>query len=186
MSTLVGYFWWIMRSYIAKTAIFKIWVFWLISMYSITLYVIAIHDIRCLKPFLPLYDHFEIWRFLGLPNQTYKTKPTKPNQTKLSQPGLPNQTYQIKSTKSTQNYWLKQSTPRSLMPLSISIMNITWIPPSAVNCEKPKILQIKQYLTPWILHCAGSCEHMISNYLTDSSLFNANSSFHFYTAPCTV
>ena len=32
-------------------------------MYSITLYVIDIHNISCLEPFLPLYDHFEVWRF---------------------------------------------------------------------------------------------------------------------------
>ena len=25
-----------------------------------------IHNIRCLEPFLPLYDHFEIRRFLGI------------------------------------------------------------------------------------------------------------------------
>ena len=30
------------------------------------LIVIDIHDIRCLKPFLPLYVHFEIRMFLGL------------------------------------------------------------------------------------------------------------------------
>ena len=35
-------------------------------MYSITLFVIDIHDIRCLEPFLPPYDHFEILRFFGL------------------------------------------------------------------------------------------------------------------------
>jgi len=35
----LGYFWWLMRSYIAKTEIFRIWVFWVISMHSITLFV---------------------------------------------------------------------------------------------------------------------------------------------------
>ena len=50
--------------YIAKSAIFKIWAFWVISMHFITLFVIEIDNIRCLGPFLPLYDHFEIWRFL--------------------------------------------------------------------------------------------------------------------------
>ena len=33
----------------------------------ITLSVIDIHYDRCLEPFPPLYDHFEIWRFL-VPN----------------------------------------------------------------------------------------------------------------------
>ena len=51
----LGYFWWFLRSYTAKTAIFKIWVFWVISMYSITLFVIDIHNIRCLEPF---FYHF--------------------------------------------------------------------------------------------------------------------------------
>ena len=32
-------------------------------MHYITLYVIDIHNIRCLKPFFPLYDYFEIWSF---------------------------------------------------------------------------------------------------------------------------
>ena len=52
--------------YIAKTVIFKIWVFWVKTMHSITLYAIDIHNIRCLEPFLPLFDHFKIWRFLAL------------------------------------------------------------------------------------------------------------------------
>ena len=43
-------------------------------MYSITLYVIDINNISCLEPFLPHYDHFEIWRFLGL-NWQYQLKP---------------------------------------------------------------------------------------------------------------
>ena len=30
-----------------------------------TLFAIDIDDIRCLEPFIPLYDHFEILRFLG-------------------------------------------------------------------------------------------------------------------------
>ena len=34
-------------------------------MHYITLHVIDIHNIRCLEPFLPFYDHFEIWRVLG-------------------------------------------------------------------------------------------------------------------------
>ena len=38
----------------------------MISMHCITLYVVDIHDIRCLEPFLPPYDHFEILRFFGL------------------------------------------------------------------------------------------------------------------------
>ena len=37
--------------YIAKSAIFKIWVFWVISMHYITLFVIDIHNIRWLYPF---------------------------------------------------------------------------------------------------------------------------------------
>lgn len=49
--------------YIAKSAIFKIWVLWMISLHCITLFVIDIHNIRCLEPFLPLHDHFEIRRF---------------------------------------------------------------------------------------------------------------------------
>ena len=43
-------------------------------MYSITLFVIDIHNISCLEPFLSLYDHFEIRKFLGL-NWQYKLKP---------------------------------------------------------------------------------------------------------------
>ena len=39
-SVFVGCFWWFLRSYIAKTVIFNIWVFWVNSMYSITLYSI--------------------------------------------------------------------------------------------------------------------------------------------------
>ena len=35
----------------AKSAIFKIWVFWVISMQNITLYVIDIHKIRCFRTF---------------------------------------------------------------------------------------------------------------------------------------
>ena len=35
-------------------------------MHYTTLYVVDIHDIRCLEPFLPPYDHFEILRFFGL------------------------------------------------------------------------------------------------------------------------
>ena len=62
----LGVFWWFLRSYIAKTAIFKIWVFWVISMYSVTLFVIDIQNIRCLEPFLSLYGHFEIRRILGI------------------------------------------------------------------------------------------------------------------------
>ena len=61
-----GYFWWFCPDYIGKSAIFKIWVFWVISMYFITLYIIDIHNISCLEPFWPLYGHFEISRFLGL------------------------------------------------------------------------------------------------------------------------
>ena len=53
-------------SYIAKKAIFKISVFWVNSMYSSTLYSIDKHNIKCLEPFLPLYGHFENWRFLGM------------------------------------------------------------------------------------------------------------------------
>ena len=56
--------------YIAKSAFFKIWVFWVISMHYITLFVIDLDNIRCWELFLPLYDHFEIWRFLG-PNWQY-------------------------------------------------------------------------------------------------------------------
>ena len=37
--------------YIAKSAIFNIWVFWVISMHYITLYVRDIHNIRPLEPF---------------------------------------------------------------------------------------------------------------------------------------
>ena len=60
--------------YIAKSAIFKFWVFWVISMHLIILYVIDIHNVMCFKPFLPLYDHFTIWRFL-VRNWQYKLKP---------------------------------------------------------------------------------------------------------------
>ena len=42
-----------------------------ISMHYITLFVIDIDNIRCLEPFLPLYDHFEIRRFLGINWQYY-------------------------------------------------------------------------------------------------------------------
>ena len=35
----------------------------MIYMHYITLYVMDIHNVRCLGPSLPLYDHFEIWRF---------------------------------------------------------------------------------------------------------------------------
>ena len=46
-------------------------------MHSIILYVIdIIHNIRCLEPFLPLYDHFEILRFLG-PDWQYQLKPCR-------------------------------------------------------------------------------------------------------------
>ena len=31
------------------------------QLHYITLYVIDIHNIRCLKPFLPLYGHFEVF-----------------------------------------------------------------------------------------------------------------------------
>ena len=40
-------------------------------MYSTTLYVIDIHDISYLEPFLPLYDHIEIWSFFGTELQYY-------------------------------------------------------------------------------------------------------------------
>ena len=43
-------------AYITKSAIFKIWVFWVISMHYITLFVIDIHNIRCLETFLPLWN----------------------------------------------------------------------------------------------------------------------------------
>ena len=36
-------------------------------------YVIFIHNIRCLEPFLPVYDHFEICRILGLNWQLAET-----------------------------------------------------------------------------------------------------------------
>ena len=49
--------------YIAESKIFKIRMFWMISMHHITLFVIDIHNIRCLEPFLPLHDHFENRRF---------------------------------------------------------------------------------------------------------------------------
>ena len=45
------YFWWFLRSYIVKTAIFKIWVFWAKTMHSITLYAIDIYNIRCFNHF---------------------------------------------------------------------------------------------------------------------------------------
>ena len=38
------------------------------------LFVIDIDNIRLLEPFLSLYNHFEIWRFLG-PNWHYLLKP---------------------------------------------------------------------------------------------------------------
>ena len=47
-----------------------------------------------------------------------KIRPTKPNQTEFSQPSLPNQTYQTKPNQN-QNYWLKQSTPGSVVPLTM-------------------------------------------------------------------
>ena len=68
--SFLGYFWLFLRSYIAKTVVFNIWVFWVKTMHSITLHVIDIHNVRCLEPFLPLSDHFEIGRFLG-PNWQY-------------------------------------------------------------------------------------------------------------------
>ena len=43
-------------------------------MHLIILYVIDIHNVLCLEPFLPLYDHFTIWRFL-VRNWQYKLKP---------------------------------------------------------------------------------------------------------------
>ena len=49
----------------SKIGDFQIGVFWVISMHYITLFVIDIDNIGCLEPFLPLYGHFEIWRFLG-------------------------------------------------------------------------------------------------------------------------
>ena len=54
-----------------------------------------------------------------LENQTYQAKPTKPNL-----PNLPNQTYQTKSKHTeigipNQNYWSKQSTPGSVVPLAM-------------------------------------------------------------------
>ena len=70
----------------------------------------------------------------NLPNQTYQTKPSKPNlpnqtnQTKLTKSNLPNratklnlpnQTSQTKPTKSNQSYWLKESTPGSVVPLAM-------------------------------------------------------------------
>ena len=58
----------------------------------------------------------------NLPNQAYQTKPTKLNllnQTELRQASLLNQTYQTLPTKSNQNYWLKQSTPGSVVPLKM-------------------------------------------------------------------
>ena len=53
--------------------------------------------------------------------QTYQTKRTKPDKTKLIQPSLLNQGYQTKPTKPNQRYWLKQSTPRpgSVVPLAM-------------------------------------------------------------------
>ena len=71
------------------------------------------------------------------PNQTYLTKPTKPNlpnqtyQTKPTNPNLPNETCQFEPTKPNQttkhtepnllnqNYWSKQSTPGSVVPLAM-------------------------------------------------------------------
>ena len=50
----------------------------------------------------------------------YQNKPTKPSQ--AQQPNLPIQTYQTKSAKpnlSNQNYWSKQSTPGSVVPLAM-------------------------------------------------------------------
>ena len=38
-------------------------IFWVISLHYITLYVIDIHNVRCLEPFLPPYDHFKNRRF---------------------------------------------------------------------------------------------------------------------------
>ena len=73
----------------------------------------------------------------NLPNQTYQTKLNKPNltnqtyQTQPTQPDQPNQTYQrdlptkpsllnqTYQTKPTQNYWLKQSTAGSVVPLAM-------------------------------------------------------------------
>ena len=53
------------RSY-SENSDFQDLSFLVIAMYSITLYAIDMHGISCLEPFLPLYDHFEIWRFFGL------------------------------------------------------------------------------------------------------------------------
>ena len=46
-----------------KIAIFKISVFLVISIHSFTLFVLDIHNIGCLEPYLPLYGHFAIRRF---------------------------------------------------------------------------------------------------------------------------
>ena len=46
---------------IAKSAIFKIWVLW---MHYITLYVVDIHDIRCLEPFYHPMTTLKFWNFL--------------------------------------------------------------------------------------------------------------------------
>ena len=37
----------------------------MIFTHYITLFVIDIHNIRLLEPFLSLNDHFEIWSFFG-------------------------------------------------------------------------------------------------------------------------
>ena len=51
-------------------------------MYSINLFVIDIHNIRCLEPFLSLYGQGEIRRFLGISWQ-YKLKPCRTKLKKL-------------------------------------------------------------------------------------------------------
>ena len=96
------------------------------------------------KPNLPNQTYQSEPTKLSLPNKTYQTKPTKPN--------LPKQTYLTKSnmlkqakhsqpnqpTKPNQNYWLKQSTSGSVLPLAMFFyLNlILWHPKHILShCE---------------------------------------------------
>ena len=63
----------------------------------------------------------------NLPNQTYKTKPAIPN--------LPNQIRLSLPNLSNQNYWSKQSTPGSVVPLAMFSDNV----PNAPSCSSERV-----------------------------------------------
>ena len=65
-------------------------------------------------------------------NQNYQTKSTKPNPPNQTKPTKPNQTNTVRPTepnlpnpidKSNQIYWLKKSTPGSVVPLAMFFLN---------------------------------------------------------------